>query len=331
MSSRYDPVIKVIKVSDTCPEVVFRQAGDRFLEVVYGRSEPSSAKTIKDIILRSVRVVTINNLVKKAGIDGLIETIPGGESLMYVYDPLVVTMEELAEKIEHIERQIEDVGDQVIQTREITIPIAFEHSLIKKAIDKYVQEVNPDAFYCRNGSNLEFIAEYNGISVEELKHKFIDTEWFVSMVGFFPGLPYFYPLNPASAITCPKYNPARTWTPEGAVDLADYCSTIFGVESSGGCQLIGRTVPIFQAYSTHEQFKDNPALFRPTDIIRFYETSEEYIDNIYGLVAEGNWNYKITPRTLSISSWLEQYESKEREAAELREKQTLARQHMQRI
>lgn len=329
--SIYNPILKTIDERPGCPEIVFRQAGDGFVEVVYGRNEASSNKTIKDIILRTIRVVVINDLIKKKGIEGVIETIPGGESLMYVFDPLKITVQSLVEQISETENSLCDITDQVIETRVLKLPITFEHDLIKKAIDKYVKEVNPDAFYCKNGSNLEYIAEYNGITVDDLKRRFIETEWFVSMVGFFPGLPYYYPLNPASAITCPKYNPARTWTPEGAVDLADYCSTIFGVESSGGCQLVGRTVPIFQAKPVHKQFEKSPALFRPTDIIKFYEVSGQQIDEIYELVGKGEWEYVTEKRTFSVKEWLEYYKCNEPDMKELQKKQAEARKKMQSV
>ncbi|WP_294379204.1 carboxyltransferase domain-containing protein [uncultured Clostridium sp.] len=321
MKNKYDPILKKISKRKECPEIVFRQAGDGFLEVVYGNNEASSNKTIRDIILRSMRVVVINNIIKNNKEEGIIETVPGAESLLYEFDPLIIDINELIDFISEIELSLETINNEVIETRVINMPLAFNHSLIKKSIEKYVREINPEAKYCKNGSNLEYIAEYNGITVEELKRRFIDTEWFVSMVGFFPGLPYFYPLNPRSAITCPKYNPARTWTPEGAVDLADYCSTIFGVESSGGCQLVGRTIPIFQAHPVHKQFKNSPALFKPTDLIKFFETSEDEVDKIYKEVSQGKWDYMIEPKTFSVKQWVEEYDSKIEELKELQANQ----------
>ena len=39
----------------------------------------------------------------------------------------------------------------------------------------------------------------------------------------------------------PKYNPARTFSPEGAVGLGGAYMCIYPMESPGGYQLIGRT------------------------------------------------------------------------------------------
>ena len=43
------------------------------------------------------------------------------------------------------------------------------------------------------------------------------TEQWVGFVGFFPGLPFMFPLDPRETVFVPKYNPSRTWTAEGAV------------------------------------------------------------------------------------------------------------------
>lgn len=324
MTSKYDPVLKRIPQRPECPEIVFRQAGDGFLEVVYGSNEASANKTIKDILLRSFRVMVLNQQVRQADIPGLTETVPGAESLTYVYDPLELNTDALIQRVSQLELALESVMDESFDVRVIRMPLAFDHSLIKKSIDKFTSEINPDAVYCKDGSNLDYIARYNGITVEDLKQRFCGTEWIVSMVGFFPGLPFCYPLKPTGALTCPKYNPARTWTPEGAVDLADYCMTIFGVASGGGCQLVGRTIPIFQATPTHSQFAGSPALFRPTDVISFYEETEEAVDHIYELIRQGQWEYQTSVRNFSVREWVEYYDSCADDIRDLQEKQRRA-------
>ena len=318
MSGKYDSVIKRIPERAHCAEIYFRQAGDGFLEVVYGSSKPSSEKNLRDIILGSVRVNVMGERVKAAHIPGLIEMVPGSEALLYVFDPLVISREELIERITALEMELETVEDVVMETRLLRLPLAFDHSVVAQSIEKYLKEVNPDAFYCKDNSNLEYIAAYNGITVPELKEKILKTKWFVGMVGFFPGLPYYLPLDPTCAVTCPKYNPARSWTAEGTVDLADWTSTIFGVDSSGGYQLLGRTAPIFQTTQSHPAYKTEPCLFRPTDILQYYEATEEEVDASYEQVANGTFPYDITPYRFVLKEWLEFFESKKDETAAFR-------------
>ena len=49
-------------------------------------------------------------------------------------------------------------------------------------------------------------------------------------------------------LVVPKYNPARTVTPEGAVGLGGAYMCIYPMDSPGGYQLIGRTLPIWSTF-----------------------------------------------------------------------------------
>ncbi len=326
MTSKYDPVLKRMPENEHRKEITFRIAGDGFLQVKYGTAKLSTQKSLKDIIFDAFRVIIVNDKVKNAKIKGLKETVPGAESLLCLFDPLEISHYDLVDELSKIESQVNNIEDFTIDTRVVRLPLTFEDSEVSRSITKYVKEIKPEAINCKDGSNLQYIADYNGITVEEVKEKFIKTDWLVAMVGFFPGLPYFYPLNPTCAITAPKYNPARTWTPEGTVDLADFCATIFGVESSGGYQLIGRTVPIFQANQKHNAYANSPALIQPTDIIQFYEATEEEVNGIYTKVHEkGEWEYDIKPKSFSLKEWLEMYNKLESEAMELKKKQEQGR------
>jgi allophanate hydrolase subunit 1 len=49
-------------------------------------------------------------------------------------------------------------------------------------------------------------------------------------------------------LVVPKYNPARTVTPEGAVGLGGAYMCVYPMDSPGGYQLIGRTLPIWSTF-----------------------------------------------------------------------------------
>jgi len=324
MKSRYDPVLKVMPKTEYRDEVLFRVAGDGFLEVEYGRAK--TELSLQEMLLNIFRVLVVNEKVKGMNIEGLRETVPGGRTNLYKFDPLKTDVKKLVNEISVAESKTQSIKDAEIETRVVRLPLVFDDSEVHKAIEKYVREIKPNAPNCENGSNLKYVARYNGITVEELKQKFLKNEWFVAMVGFFPGLPFYFPLNPTCAVTAPKYNPSRTWTAEGTVDLADFCSTIFGVDSSGGYQLIGRTAPIFQASQKHPQFKKSPVLFKATDIIKYYEVPEGELREIYKLVhEEGKWEYDITGRKFSLREWLNFCEQVKGEAEEFRRKQEYGR------
>lgn len=67
----------------------------------------------------------------------------------------------------------------------------------------------------------------------------------------------------------PKYNPARTFSPEGAVGLGGAYMCIYPMESPGGYQLIGRTLPIWNTFGRTAPFSpDTPWLLRYFDQVR---------------------------------------------------------------
>jgi len=146
------------------------------------------------------------------------------------------------------------------------------------------------------------------------------------MLCFYPGVVLCFPLDPTCAVTAPKYNPARTWTAAGTIDLADFTTSIMAVESAGGYQLIARTAPVFQPGQKHPQFKESPNLCRTTDIVKYYEISEKELREIYRAVDEGGeWKYDITERKFSLKDWFKFCEQVKDETEEFRKKQEYGR------
>ncbi|MCL6561108.1 MAG: allophanate hydrolase subunit 1, partial [Firmicutes bacterium] len=285
--------------------VLFRQAGDGFLQVEYGA-------TPRFNLVDSFRVLTVNSAVKAKKIKGLYETVPGIRTNLFHFDPEVLPVRKLIAEIKEVEEKLAHVEDIEFESRLISLPIAFEDSETKKAVAKYVREVRPDAPNVINGYNIEYMALCNGVSVDEIKKMVCGTEWYNSGNGFWPGGGFFWPLDPRCAIVVPKYNPPRTWTPEGTVGIGGPCLCVYPTPTGGGYQLFGRTIPIFQFSQKHPLFKESPTFFRAGDRIRFHEVSEEEILYIYRHVhEETDYEYDIKPGKFVVKDWLEFYNSEE--------------------
>ena len=166
------------------------------------------------------------------------------------------------------------VDDVVISSRLIKMPLVFEDSETKRAVQRY-ESIRPKAPNNIAGYNLEYIAMCNGVTVAEAKRLILETEWFNTGMGFWPGGGFFWPLDPRCALVVPKYNPPRIWTPEGAVGIGGPCVFTYTTPTGGGYQLFGRTIPTFQFAMKHPQFKDGPYLYRNADRIKFYEITEK--------------------------------------------------------
>jgi len=272
----------------------------------------------------SFRIQAIDKKIRENPFDGLIETLPGLRTNMIHFDPLKISPMEIIEIVKQYEKDLKNIEALSIPSRVIHLPIAFEDSETKKAVEKYVKEIRPDAPNVINGYNIEFIALCNGISVEEVKKKILSTEWYNSGGGFWPGGAFLWPMDPRCALIVPKYNPPRTWTPEGAVGIGGPCVFTYTTPTGGGYQLFGRTIPTFQFSQKHPLFKDSPFLYKNADRVKFHETTEEEILEIYDHVHnKTDYEYQIEEGYISVKEYKEFVESPEvkKEAEEFRAKQ----------
>jgi Allophanate hydrolase subunit 1 len=116
----------------------------------------------------------------------------------------------------------------------------------------------------------------------------------------------------------PKYNPTRTWTAEGAVGIGGPCVAIYPVESPGGYQLFGRTVPVYDVLARHDVFRDDPILIRPGDRVRFLPVSEDQLLAVRRDVLENRYEYMIEEDPFSVADYLARTAEVHTEAETLR-------------
>lgn len=114
------------------------------------------------------------------------------------------------------------------------LPLAFNDSSCQKAILEYMKNVKGKAPYLP--SNLEFMARINGLgSIEAVKEYIYSTKYMILGLGdVYLGAPCAVPLDPAKRLVTSKYNPARTFTPEGTVGIGGIYMCIYGMDSPGG-------------------------------------------------------------------------------------------------
>jgi len=230
--------------------VVYRYAGDRALLVEYGDME-------LDLTL-NFRVLAVDDALRADSPDGLIETAPGFRSILLSYEPARLSAAELVEHLDRIHRELRPGHE--IPSRLVDLPVAFDDSASRQAVQRYLDTIRPDAPNAEGGTNLDYVVRYNGFADREaLYEAVLATELWVGFIGFFPGLPFMFPLDPRETVLVPKYNPSRTWTAEGAVGLGGPCYSIYPVESAGGYQLLGRTLPVYDLAGRNEIFRGRPA------------------------------------------------------------------------
>jgi allophanate hydrolase subunit 1 len=307
MANKYDTILKVLDIGEDF-EVLFRQAGDGFLQIEYGYEQRLHLPD-------SFRMLAVNDLILNKKIKGLIETVPGLRTNMFHFDPETLSAETLIDVVTEAEESFKDVSSLKVESRLIRLPIAFEDSKTKAAIEKYLNLIRPDAPNCENGYNLDYIASCNGVTTSEVKEMILGTEWFNSGCGFWPGGGFFWPMDPRKALVVPKYNPPRTWTPEGSVGIGGPCLFTYTTPAGGGYQLFGRTIPTFQFAMRHPQFKDSPCLYRNADRIKLHEVTEAEIDEIYAHVHEKtDYVYEVESGEIVVKDFLDWLNSDEIQA-----------------
>ena len=245
-------------------------SGDQYLTVEIG-----DEMTLK----ANFKVIGLDRTINQAGITGLIETFPGWRSLLISYDSLVIQTEDLIAEIRNIVKQSPEVRE--VPSRLIELPV------------KYGGRWAPD---------LDFIAQENQISREDVVRIHSETIHWVGMVGFTPGSPQLMQLDPPLLLSVRKYLSPRIYTPKGTIALGGSITAIYPVVSPGGYQMMGLTpVPIYDRFQSLDIFETSPVLLRIGDRIRFVriEDDDEF-DLIRQQVLECSYKYNIKEESFSL-------------------------------
>lgn len=191
------------------------------------------------------KVIALNEAVNKAKIHGVEELVPTYRSLLIRYDVLKVSYEQLIFRIKDIEQTLKDIKIEV--GKKFTIPVV------------YGKDYGPD---------LGYVAQYHGLTEEQVVKIHANREYRVYMLGFVAGFPYLGEV--ADEIATPRLETPRLKVPAGSVGIAEKQTGVYPCEAPGGWRIIGRT-PL-KLFNPPQQ---PPALLTPGDIVRFKPISEK--------------------------------------------------------
>jgi urea carboxylase len=186
----------------------------------------------------------------------------------------------------------------------VHLPMAFEDSATLDAVARYRQSVRDTAPWLPR--NTEFMRRINGLdSVDEVRDILYKTSYMVLGLGdVYLGAPCAVPVDPRHRLLTSKYNPARTYTAEGTVGIGGIYMCIYGMDSPGGYQLVGRTLPIWNKFLKNEVFIDGqPWLLRFFDQVRFYPVEETELDHLRADFREGRHKITITEEIFDLGQY----------------------------
>jgi KipI family sensor histidine kinase inhibitor len=182
-------------------------------------------------------------------IEGIVETVPSYRSLLILYNPLVVSIEDLKRRLVGIEEALQHIS--IEERKLIRIPVAYGGAY---------------------GPDLSYVARYHQLSSEEVIRLHCSRLYLIYMIGFIPGFPYMGELP--EVLVTPRLKTPRLSVPAGSVGIAQSQTGIYPIESPGGWQIVGRTpVKLFVPE------KEPPAVLRMGDLVQFYPIREDEFED----------------------------------------------------
>lgn len=214
----------------------FSPLSDRAIVIEVGNEINESAQ-------KAVR--TISALLEASPPSWLIETIPAFTTVTVFYDPIKALYGTVKSELEEL---LSQTGEELAVTpRTVEIPVC------------YGGEFGPD---------LEFVAEHNGLTQQQVIDFHTGGEYSVYMIGFAPGFPFIGGMS--EKIAAPRRDSPRLRIPERTVGIAGMQTGIYPIETPGGWQLIGRTP--MRLFRPEEEI---PSLLRAGDKIVFTQITEQ--------------------------------------------------------
>jgi inhibitor of KinA len=189
---------------------------------------------------------------------GFIEFIPAYTTVTIFYDPLYFADFKKTHFLpfEQVCREL----------REILMNIQIHKTSPSKTIEI------PVHYGGSFGPDLDYVACYNHLTMDEVVRIHSSCDYLVYMIGFAPGFPYLGGMS--GKIAAPRRSSPRFKIPAGSVGIAGNQTGVYPIETPGGWQLIGRTpLTLF-----------NPGMIPPSilsagDKIRFKPiTDQEFYD-----------------------------------------------------
>ena len=190
------------------------------------------------------KVFALQNTITEAKIQGVDEMVPTYRSLLIRYNPLKKNYDRLISEVKNLANRSTEPNTKT--ARKIIIPVV------------YGGEYGPD---------LSSVADWHGLTEEQVVKMHSEKEYRVYMIGFVAGFPYLGEV--ANEIATPRLETPRLKVLAGSVGIAEKQTGIYPCEAPGGWRIIGRT-PL----KLFDLKQEQPALLNPGDTVRFKPITE---------------------------------------------------------
>ena len=186
---------------------IIKISGDTSVMVVFGNEITGDINT---------RIRAFDEALTELEIDGIYETVPTYCALTIHYAPEVIRYEELHAQLAQL--------------------LSSDHRV--SALSTLIMEI-PVCYGGEFGPDLEYVAEHNHLSVDDVIRIHSEGDYLIYMLGFTPGFSYLGGMD--KRIATPRLKDPRLFIPAGSVGVAGDQTGIYPIDSPGGWQIIGRS------------------------------------------------------------------------------------------
>ena len=225
------------------PEIL--RSGDCALVAEFGKEIDEHTNALVHALDRAVR---------DKGIFGVRECVPTFRSLTVLFDPMLISGDRLEKKLLRLCKTLS--AETQTQKTVVEVPVLY------------------------NGEDLQDVADYAKLSVEEVVRLHAGRDYRIYMLGFLPGFVYLGGMD--ERIFCPRLTTPRTRIHAGAVGIGGEQTGIYPLPSPGGWRLIGTTT-----VRPYDAARTPPVLFSAGEYIRFVPIDESAFDEIQKQVDAG--------------------------------------------
>ena len=197
------------------------------------------------------KIGSFANQLKNTLSDVVIDVIPSYTSLHVSYDLNKISFQTFFNKVETLLDQ-QDSSNSIVEIQTTHIPVY------------YGTEV---------GLDLERLLAEKNLDLKSFIEIHTSQEYLIYAIGFSPAFAFLGEVD--SRIQLPRLATPRIKIPAGSVGIAESQTAIYPADSSGGWNIVGRTLLDLSLNNP-----DNVDKFRVGDKVKFYSiTRDEYIAN----------------------------------------------------